>query len=1806
MSNTTKNVMASSEPRGNTRAGWQPGNKLPSNGKLCRALLVLVSFLVCSTLTQAQQQGESGVQFTQGDVNESATLSLAVPIGKYKGRGLDLPISLSYSSNLWRIEHVNKVRNYEMAPPYYVVQSVAQAIYAEHSAAGWKSTLDLPKVEFPKQTDAYDYKAKPYPSATQYGCYGYRISRLYVHMPDGSTHEFRESDQPYYSNDIDEIGTFYAVDSSRMRFDSTGSGTGTLYLPDGTRYVLGHPTSSIIDRNGNTQTFNETTRKWTDTVGREILNPLPATTPTAPLEYDYDLPGLSGPVRYHFKWLPLAQSLAPNADAMRYVASEYLPSPNSLPTNSGQENFPVTQSSQYLSLFHTAAPEDVVGNPEIPTLVVGKGQTGGQVFDPVVLNEIALPDGTTYQFRYNIYGELSKITYPTTAYEQYDYADGGVDDEQQPYDQAQRRISKRQLSINGLGTDILEWTYLETPQGYGNPVDDSRYRVISIIAPDKTRTEIFNYDPVADDGQQRPYWPFGFSDSRAGLVFQRKYFSTSVNGLGGQLLRREITKYAQTAHGYPFSGTCDGSSFSKNITAYRNPRPVKKVSIIFEGSGPALAQTDTFDYDSRGEMTTGVDQTVVTNRGYVVVTNSTAETGTLIELSIGDAIRSSQTSYLNIPEEPNSSTYIAKNILGFPTVTKVIDANNVIVSQSEMRYDESPYSPEIGRALATSSRVWDSGKGVVTNPDSYLMTHAKFDIYGNRIEAIDAKGNTTITEYDSSHHAFAEKTITPVPDPSPLGNPDGLRHGSGTAFESTTTYDYETGLVQSTTDLNGQLTQFEYIDPLLRPTRVIPPVGGAQTISEYGLGTTEATRYVRIKHQVDENNWKEATSFYDGLGRTFKTQLKDANGDVFSETRYDNMGRVQQVTNPYRTDETKVWISNTYDDLGRILRVTTPDSAQMQTSYGLSTTDVIGTTKTNTDQANRKRSGITDALGRMVRVIEDPDHQSLVADYVFDTLGNIRQTIQGEQSRYFLCDSLGRVLYSKQPEQEVNTSLTATDAVTGHTEWAMKFTYDDNGNNTSTTDPRNITVSVGYDQLNRLIFRDYSDTTPAVSFFYDGSDLEQAPAYSKGQITRIGSSVSESRNIAFDNLGRIKSSQQVTNGVTYNFPDYTYDLAGNLKSETYPSGRVVRNTLDANGNLSKVESQKDSNSTLAVYLDQIKYTASYAVKESRLGNGLWETTSYNNRLQVIQIGLGSSNTNTNLLKIAYDYGTATQNNGALREQKITAAGLTQPIVQSYGYDDLNRLETATETYAGGVPSWQQTFSYDRFGNRRFAAGSTIPNGGPPAVANPLINTSDNRFSTGQGYVYDKAGSLTQDAESHRFAYDGESRQTKFFNSTNTSENPDATYLYDGAGQRVRKLAGQLETVFVYDAGGQLIAEYSNDLPANPKQSYLTADHLGSPRIVTDQNGQVISRHDYMGFGEEVSTAYANRLTTPGYGGADGIRQQFTGQERDTESGLDYAQARYYNSRHGRFTSADPLTASATIRDPQTFNRYSYVTNSPYKFTDPLGLFGVCPGGGQGGQGGMPLGANWGQEAERQEAVEEPPLPTSQDNPQRRQEDRVIYVFVGRNSRAMSWEPDAKSAAKGYKAITVPGDDFAGVKTPKGPTIKVITEGESQFSPQGFTEAVGDRKAAAVVFVGDTYGYPDSESKYHATGLDFGVNGRLPATTTLQVNAMSLAIFACDSQSLGSMFSLAGRNQSFIGMYSGSDGYTSPGWLGRAAFAAAGTFARGGTAAQATLAASDRFKSFGASAPWGPKNEMMPITIKNLQTNNAGDKVRKVR
>lgn len=141
---------------------------------------------------------------------------------------------------------------------------------------------------------------------------------------------------------------------------------------------------------------------------------------------------------------------------------------------------------------------------------------------------------------------------------------------------------------------------------------------------------------------------------------------------------------------------------------------------------------------------------------------------------------------------------------------------------------------------------------------------------------------------------------------------------------------------------------------------------------------------------------------------------------------------------------------------------------------------------------------------------------------------------------------------------------------------------------------------------------------------------------------------------------------------------------------------------------------------------------------------------------------------------------------------------------------------------------------------------------------------------------------------------------------------------------------------------QLVAEYTNVGPEAGGTNYLTADHLGTPRVITKADATVKSRHDYLPFGEELFEALGVRTLPQGYA-SDTVRQKFTQYERDAESGLDYARARYYASGGGRFTSPDPFMGSARLGSPQSWNRYSYVLNNPLAYTDPLGLYPVACG-----------------------------------------------------------------------------------------------------------------------------------------------------------------------------------------------------------------------------------------------------------------------
>jgi RHS repeat-associated protein len=229
-----------------------------------------------------------------------------------------------------------------------------------------------------------------------------------------------------------------------------------------------------------------------------------------------------------------------------------------------------------------------------------------------------------------------------------------------------------------------------------------------------------------------------------------------------------------------------------------------------------------------------------------------------------------------------------------------------------------------------------------------------------------------------------------------------------------------------------------------------------------------------------------------------------------------------------------------------------------------------------------------------------------------------------------------------------------------------------------------------------------------------------------------------------------------------------------------------------------------------------------------------------------------------------------------------------------------------------------------------------------SVTKPTVNTSTNRFSSSQGYSYDKNGNITGDVDpltthSRQFVFNGDNKQVQV-NDTSTSTTA-GTYAYDGNGKRVKKVTDAETTVFVYDGLGKLVAEYSTTTPpSNPTINYTATDQLGSPRLLTNSFGEVVSRRDFMPFGEDIYQNVGGRTSSLKYGSStDDVRLKFTGYQKDAETSLDFAEARMYDNTRGRFTAVDPLMASGKSADPQTFDRYVYGMNNPLKNIDPSGM-----------------------------------------------------------------------------------------------------------------------------------------------------------------------------------------------------------------------------------------------------------------------------
>jgi len=385
------------------------------------------------------------------------------------------------------------------------------------------------------------------------------------------------------------------------------------------------------------------------------------------------------------------------------------------------------------------------------------------------------------------------------------------------------------------------------------------------------------------------------------------------------------------------------------------------------------------------------------------------------------------------------------------------------------------------------------------------------------------------------------------------------------------------------------------------------------------------------------------------------------------------------------------------------------------------------------------------------------------------------------------------------------------------------------------------------------------------------------------------------------------------------------------------------------------------------------YAPQGAISSAAYNSGkLAETWSYNSLQQPISFGV-AYNGGAPLLSLTWGYGAsmnstaaapADDNSNVTGQTIARSSGLAATLTQTFGYSDpANRLKTASEGSA-----WSQTYSYDAFGNRAVTAGAwwqntqnlTIPNAAytPQSVSQ---FTAQNQWVRGTARAscttpdapglsadkYDCAGNQISVAQygsyetaASTFTYDGENRLL----TTNIAQSGGPSFVYDGEGRRVQKISSSGTTTYIHDAKGELAMEVSTAAPTASGTQYLTADTLGSTRLITDASGNPQRCIDYLPFGEEIPAGVDGRtgcyenLASPQYPSAPDVAdQKFTGKERDSETGLDYFGARYFSGAQGRFTSPDRVIVTpARLGDPQRFDLYSYARNNPFRFIDPNG------------------------------------------------------------------------------------------------------------------------------------------------------------------------------------------------------------------------------------------------------------------------------
>ena len=949
-----------------------------------------------------------------------------------------------------------------------------------------------------------------------------------------------------------------------------------------------------------------------------------------------------------------------------------------------------------------------------------------------------------------------------------------------------------------------------------------------------------------------------------------------------------------------------------NTTWATNNTPATQVTILEDGSTQSEVDTT---YDSNGllDSVSEYDWGSGAKGNLLRITNYTYQTSTnYTNLNLIDLVISRQVKDVN-------GTIQYRQDVAYDATT----GDNRSCPTGVLQHNDSAYGCAFyyrGNPTSVTTYLAPATQG------SPLTKNFTYDFFGNLLTAqLNCCQNKT--------WGFSSASTT-----QNYSLPDSVTTGSSPSLKTTYTYYLPTGQVHTATDPNGLITNAAY-DYLRRPTSVSQTSGPSVSMSYNDSSFTSTTTAT-----IDSSKSVQQITGLDALGRPNLTTIEDASNNIYSKTSvtYDLAGRAYQTSNPYIGSTPSYWTTAAFDVLGRPTSVTLPDNSAQTLTYSTNST-------TSSDPAGIQRKSSVDGVGRLSALVEpDPTQNnslSLTTSYTYNVIDELTQIAQGSsQTRTYTYDALGRALMAATPE----AGIVCFGTYSGST--CQQNGYDSFDNLLYRTDARGVVTSYTYDTLNRLTGVSYNvsgatgvPATSSLSFTF-GNDSSCNSAHGAGCIGKLITMTDGvgSENYTYNSVEQLTQLQKVINNSTYT-NTYTYNLSGELTQITYPSGRIVQQSVDPIGRLCEIAPSTSGCGTAASpYATGLIYSAAGQVTGLKYGNGIYASFGFSSdRLQLNCLDYSTTNRSgtcthdsTTKFGLSYSYPASPGNNGFFSSISDSVdAGRSS----SYTYDSLYRLVTAVTNGSGNYPAWGLQETFDRYGNRNVQAIKSGCTGITCPTFSATASTATNRLPS--PYTYDLSGNMTYDG-SNTLVYDAENHATS---STGIGT---GAYVYDGDGLRVQKClpicgGSNPNTVYIF-SGAKIIAEYdSGAAVGSPSREYIYSggallaridssgaryyhqDHV-SNRLVTDSSGNTLEQMGTFPFGESWYNASNDKLL-------------FTTYERDSESGNDYAQARYNVSRLARFSSPDPIAGNTS--DPQSFNRYSYVRNMPVLFTDPQG---TCP------------------------------------------------------------------------------------------------------------------------------------------------------------------------------------------------------------------------------------------------------------------------